>query len=252
MNNIIKTPTKSLLSVFISVLVFVTLLFLIAINSFKNGKFTCNKYILNTYLYVIITFNIIAILCLSLEHHKIQFQFTLMQFLGIFLITLGLIISLGFINPKYIVGKHFVWLLFILALGMIFYPMYNSFEEKSVVLSAILTTVMLTVFLSVVAFIKPELISFSLGPILLMILIAVIIMELSMLIIYRKDYTKIRGFYRGFSYFVIFLFMGFILFDTKMLQVRAKACVNADYIQESLHLFLDIFNIFVRVLGLSR
>ena len=27
---------------------------------------------------------------------------------------------------------------------------------------------------------------------------------------------------------------------------------NADYVNESLHLFLDIFNIFVRVLGLSR
>ena len=34
--------------------------------------------------------------------------------------------------------------------------------------------------------------------------------------------------------------MGFILYDTKMLQIRAKECVNADYIQESLNLFLDI------------
>lgn len=247
-----KTPTKSMISVFTSLLVLVVLLFLIAMNSFEKGKFTCNKYILNTYLYVILTFNIIAILCVSLEHHKIQFRFSLMQFLGLFLISLGLLISLNFINPKYIAGKHLVWLGFILALGMIFYPMYNSFQEKSVVLSAILTTVMLTLFLSVVAFIKPELISFSLGPILLMILIAVIIMELTMLVLYRKDYSKIRGFYRGFCYFVIFLFMGFILYDTKMLQIRAKACVNADYIQESLNLFLDIFNIFVRVLGLSR
>ena len=250
--NLIKTPTKSMLSVFTSILVLVVLLFLIAMNSFKKGKFTCNKYMLNTYLYVILTFNIIAILCLSLEHYNVKFQFSLMQLLGLFLISIGLIISLGFIDAKYIVGKHIVWLLFILALGMIFYPMYNSFQEKSVVLSAILTTVALTVVLSVIAFMKPELISFSLGPILLMILIAVIIMEVSMLIIYRKNYGKIRKFYRAFSYFVIFLFMGFILYDTKMLQVRAKACVNADYIQESLNLFLDIFNIFVRVLGLSR
>jgi FtsH-binding integral membrane protein len=252
MNNIIKTPTKSLISVFTSILVFVVLLFLIAINSFEKGQFTCNKYMLNTYLYVIITFNIIAILCLSLEHHKVSFQFSLMQFIGLFLISLGLIISLGFINSKYIVGKHIVWLLFVLALGMIFYPMYNSFKEKSVVVSAILTTVILTVLLSLVAFLRPDLISFSLGPILLVILIAVIIMELSMIIIYRKDYSKISKFYRAFCYFVILLFMGFILYDTKMLQIRAKECVNADYIQESLNLFLDIFNIFVRILGLGR
>ena len=122
MNNMLKTPTKSLISVFSSLLVSVVLLFLIATNSFEKGKFTCNKYILNTYLYVILTFNIIAILCLSLEHFKISFRFSLMQFLGLFLISLGLIISLAFINAKYVVGKHLVWLLFVLALGMIFYP----------------------------------------------------------------------------------------------------------------------------------
>ena len=34
---------------------------------------------------------------------------------------------------------------------------------------------------------------------------------------------------------------------------RAKACKdNADYISESLHLFLDIFNIFIRILSLNR
>ena len=33
-----------------------------------------------------------------------------------------------------------------------------------------------------------------------------------------------------------------------MLQIRAKECVKADYIQESLHLFLDIFNIFIALL----
>ena len=45
--------------------------------------------------------------------------------------------------------------------------------------------------------------------------------------------------------------MGFILYDTKRLQINAKACVKADYIKESLSLFLDIFNIFVRILGLN-
>ena len=38
-----------------------------------------------------------------------------------------------------------------------------------------------------------------------------------------------------------------------MLQIRAKQCKNdADYINESLHIFLDMFNIFVRLIGLGR
>jgi len=246
------TPTKSLISVFSSILILIVLLFSIGLNSFDKGKFTCNRYILNTYLYVILTFNIIALLCVSLEHKKVLFSYNLWQFIGLFLITIGLIIWLKFISAKYVVGKHFVWLAFVLSIGMLFYPMYSLFQDKSIILSAILTTVMLTFLLSVVAFIKPELISFSLGPILLLLLIGIIIMEISLLIIYRKDYSKVRNTFRIISYFVIFLFMGFILYDTKMLQIRAKACKNADYLDESLHLFLDIFNIFVRVLSLGR
>ena len=54
------------------------------------------------------------------------------------------------------------------------------------------------------------------------------------------------------TYFFIVVFMVFILYDTKRLQINAKECVKADYIKESLGLFLDIFNIFVRVLSLGR
>jgi FtsH-binding integral membrane protein len=243
---------RSLLSIFIAVLVLILLLFSIAFNSFKKGQFTCNKYIMNTYLYVILTFNIIALLCLVLEHNNISFLFSLWQFLGLFLIVMGILAFLIYLDPKYIVSKHLLWLLFIFGLGMIFYPMYNSFKDKNIVLSAALTTILLTLILSAIAFIKPEWISLSMGPILFFLLLAIIIMEITLLIVYRKDYSKVQNLFRATSYFVIFLFIGFILYDTKMLQIRAKECVKADYLNESLKLFLDIFNIFVRVLGLSR
>ena len=246
-----KNDTKSLLPIFGSSLIMVILLFFIAMNSFKNGKFTCNKYILNTYLYIILTINIIALLCLTLEHFNVMFRFNLWQLIGLFLVLIGIIFVLHTIDPKMVVLKHTIWLLLILALGLITYPMYVS-SEKQVVLSSMLTTIILTVFLSVVAFIKPDLISFSLGPILLLLLIGVIVFEIAMLIIYRKNYKNVKMLFRGISYFVIFLFMGFILYDTKMLQVRAKECVNADYLLESFNIFIDILNIFVRMLSLGR
>ena len=46
--------------------------------------------------------------------------------------------------------------------------------------------------------------------------------------------------------------MLFILYDTKRLQINAKNCVIADYISESVKLFLDIWNIFIRLLSLGR
>jgi FtsH-binding integral membrane protein len=250
--NIIKTPTKSFLALFSALLLLVFLSFSIALNSFEKQLFTCKRYILNTYLYIILTFNIMAILCLSLEHNNISFGINLWQFLGIFLVTIGLIIMLKFIDPTNVVFKHFVWLLLILALGLVFYPMFDSIKDKSIILSAAFTTILITLILSAIAFYNPELISFSWGPVLIFLLIAAIIMEVSLLIIYRKDYSKISNLFRISSYFVIFIFIGFILYDTKMLQVRAKACKKADYINESLHLFLDILNIFVRILSLGR
>jgi FtsH-binding integral membrane protein len=245
-----NTPTKSLLSVFGSLLVFVIVAFSIAINSFKDGKFTCNKYTLNTYLYIILTFNIIAIFCLILEHNNIQYKINLWQLVTIFLVTIALLISLHFITADNIVLKHFIWALFVLGIGFIFYPMYNSFADKSVVLSAAFTTILLTIGLSIIAYVKPEWINLSIGPILFILLVGGIIMELSLLVIYRKNYSKISNIFRATSYFFIAVFMGYILYDTKMLQIRAKKCVKADYIQESLHLFLDIMNIFVRMLAL--
>ena len=74
--------------------------------------------------------------------------------------------------------------------GLLVYPLYNSFTDKNVVLSAALTTILLTLVLSAIAFVKPEWISLSMGPILFFLLLAIIIMEITLLIVYRKNYAK--------------------------------------------------------------
>lgn len=243
---------RTLIRVFVALFIIVVIGFSIVLNSFEKGQFTCNKYILNTYLYVILTFNIIALYCLSLEHFDVEYSMNLFKLLGIFLITIGLLISLRFIDPKYVAFKHLIWFIFVLGISFIFYPMFHSFNDKTVIISAAFTTILLTIGLSIIAYVRPDLISLSLAPMLLILLIAGIIMEITLLVLYRNDYSKISNVFRAISYFFIAVFMGYILYDTKMLQIRAKECVKADYIQESLHLFLDIFNIFIRMLALGR
>jgi FtsH-binding integral membrane protein len=243
---------KVLLQLFGALLIFVCVVFSILNYAIKNRQFTCNRYILNTYLYIILTFNIMAIQLLLMEYNGIKFNPSLMLFIGIFILTLGSIVLLHKISPSKIILKHFVWLVFILFLGLIFYPMYTSFiDKKEMILSAILTTVVLFIGLSALAYLKPEYISLSWGPILLLLLIAGIIMELSLRFIMNKGNSRSKWF-RVMSYFFIIVFMVFILYDTKRLQINAKNCVIADYIKESLGLFLDVFNIFVRILSLGR
>ena len=246
--------TKSLMRVFTCLLLLILVLFGIANNSFEKGKFTCNKYILNTYLYVILTFNIIAIIVLGLEHLKISYYISVLGIIGLFLITIGMLLMIHLISPNNIVLKHCVWLMFVILISITFYPMFHSFKNKEIMVTTMLTTILLTVTLSMIAYWKPKMISFSLGPILFMLLLAGIIFEISFLLMFGSQYGRgnKRNLFRIMSYLFIIIFMGYILYDTKMLQIRAKECVTADYIKESLHLFLDIFNIFVRLLGLSR
>ena len=241
-----KARSLKTLKVFVCLLIMVFRVS-IAINSIKKGQFTCNKYTLNTYLYIILTFNIIALYCLSLEHFG-EYKLNLVM-LAVFLITIRCVDIIGFVDPRKIIFKHLsrclCWIKFILS-------DVSFFTDKTVIISAAFTTILLTVGLSIIAYVKPDWINLSVGPILFVLLLGGIIMEITLLIIYRKDYKKINNLFRFMCYFFIAVFMGYILYDTKMLQIRAKQCVKADYIQESLNLFLDIFNIFVRLLALGR
>ena len=246
-----KKVDQQLLKIFGFSLVFLALCFSIANNSFKDGKFTCNKYLLNTYLYIVLTFNIIILLTLGLEYANYELRLTLLGLFGLFLVSIACIFFMHSIDSESVVLKHSVWLVFVLIMGLIFYNMYIT-SDKGVVASAMFTTLCITVFLSVLAYLKPEWISLSLGPLLFLGLIAVIILEITLLFVFRNKLGQKSHIFRAISYFVIFLFMGYILYDTKRLQMNAKACVKADYIRESLKLFLDIFNIFVRLVGLNR
>jgi FtsH-binding integral membrane protein len=219
----------------------------------KNYQFTCSKYILNTYLYIVLSFIIIALALLTAEHNNVDYRLGIFEFIGGFLITIGLIAFLLQVDPKKIVLKHILWLLFILMIGAMFYPLYKNIYNNKTIIMAMITTITLVIVLSAFAYIRPDLISLSLGPVLLLLLITAIIMEILSLIFlrkYRMDPTS--KLYKGITYFIIILFMVYILYDTKMLQIRAKQCVSADYINESLNLFLDILNIFVRILALTR
>ena len=241
-----------LLQIFSALLVFVCLVFGIWNSAITDGQFVCNRYILNTYLYIILTLNLLALQVLIMEYNNVTFLPNLLLFFGIFILTLIAIVALHKISPKQIVIKHIVWLSFIILMGLLFYPMYGVYaHRKGYIAATMLTTILLFICLSAVAFMRPDLISLSWGPVLFALLLGVIVLEVLMLI-FNKGYTTSSKWYKLISYFVVGLFMVYILYDTKRLQINAKKCVIADYISESLKLFLDIWNIFVRLLSLGR
>ena len=223
----------------------------------SNLRFTCSRYILNTYLYVFLSFLIIALSLVSAEHHKFNYVPTTGLFFGLFLLSIGFLVLTMLVTPNSTsttIIKHILWLAFILMLTALFYPLYRSITDNKIIISAIVTTLTLVLLLSVFAFKRPDLISLTWGPILFTLLVTVIIFELVLFLFVPKLRLNNRSLLsKVMAYVVILLFIFYILYDTKMMTIRAKACKdNADYISESLHLFLDIFNIFIRIISLNR
>ena len=151
------------------------------------------------------------------------------------------------INPQNVLLKHMVWLLFIVYLGLIIYPSYIKTIEENTVIVTLLTTIAILIGFSVLAFLKPELISLSWGPILCFLLLGGIIGELCFYF-FSTD-KKVTGRSKTMSYFFIGLFVLFILYDTKKIQVNAKSCKEStvDYINESLGIVLDALNLFQNI-----
>lgn len=225
--------------------------------AFKGGKFTCNRYILNTYIYILLSLVIISVENILLEHNNVSLNTIFggfRGFLGILLflfISIGLLILVMSINPKKVITKHFTWLLLILVLGLCAYPSYLKTIKNNTVLVTLFSTIAILLIFTLVAFLKPEWISLSIGPILLFLLLGGIIAELCFIFFNGNKNSPYER--KGFAYFFIAIFILFILYDTKKLQVNAKNCKDntVDYINESLGIVLDALNLFQNIANVN-
>tara|TARA_B100000674_G_scaffold6241_1_gene4992 strand:+ start:1814 stop:2569 length:756 start_codon:yes stop_codon:yes gene_type:complete len=218
--------------------------------AFKGGKFTCNKYILNTYLYILLALVVISLENIMLDNKNVSIETIFGPFRGwvgvilLFVVSLGLLLTLMSVNPKNVVLKHILWLAFVLFLGILVYPSYVGTLENNTFVATLFSTIGILVFFTIIAFVKPNWIQLSWGPVLTFLILAGIITELCFYFFGKKENRRGRS--KGFAYFFIALFTIFILYDTKKIQIAAKMCKesNVDYINQSLGIVLDGINIF--------
>ena len=223
--------------------------------AFKKGFFTCQHYILNTYLYILMALVIISLLVLSLDIHQVDMSlFDLSKYMGrimslvvtLFLI-IGILIVTMSVNPRLVLLKHFCWLVFLGVVAFLAYPSYLKSKHNNTLRAVLLSLVAILVVFSVVVLIKPEFVSFSWGPVLFFLLVGVIISHLIfMFTTNKRTKTQNQKYITYSSYFIIVLFIFFIMYDTKKIIVGAKLCreKTADYINQSLGIVIDALNIF--------
>jgi len=219
-------------------------------SAFKGGRFTCNRYILNSYLYILLVLVLIILEVLYLDFNKVSVIDLFQNFKGLWgfilllILLIGVLIVLMMIPPKFVLLKHAVWVIFALLLGMLAYPSYMKSKKENTLMGVMFSLIAILIVFSAIAFIKPDWISLSWGPVLVFILIGMIIAQVVFYIMNRKNPNAKRP--KIFSYILIVLFIFFLLYDTKKIQVNAKNCktATADYINESLGVVLDILNLF--------
>tara|TARA_B100001758_G_C18400272_1_gene608555 strand:+ start:68 stop:763 length:696 start_codon:yes stop_codon:yes gene_type:complete len=218
-------------------------------NAYQNNTLTCNKYVMNTYLYIALSLLIVSTTVMILDKY-ISFSqfFNNYSYLALFISTIIFLISTMTISPERTIIKHLSWGFFILLIGISLYPAYKLGKITNMLYPTLITTILLVGFLTLVAFYNPNLISLSMGPVLITSLFIGILLNM---FIYLMGITQYHWYSNILSYIFIFIFCLLLLYDTKKLQINSKNCVVPDYINESIGIFLDIINLFSNILSVK-
>ena len=240
---------KLLASNLIIILCIVTIVF----NSldFKPLRFRCKNYILNSYVYLVLTIAIFMSILFTMNNIDISQK----TFLGIFIVAVFIMLVLtiyllSLSAKKHFLMKHILWLLWVICISYISYPMFK--EYNSIFYVAFLYVTLIMFFLTAIVFINPEIVKeHSWGMSLFIFLLILIIFELLERYLRYKGYLKDKKYNKMLVYVGIILFSGFVLYDTKVIIVNSKKCghlVDPDYINESIGVFLDFINLLSRVI----
>ena len=237
----------------------------IAFSAYKDGRLTCGRYVLNAYLYVILSLLIASIVATQLgalddvaadaaarprrrrnddEAGAAPLARSLYRgwaLLAVFALTIGALLLTMWIDPRRTVAKHAAWLVFVGLFGVMLHPIYAYTRARGVFAHTALTTLAVVVGLTGLAFWHPEWIRLSWGTGLLVALFAGIVLRLLMLLVRppqnpsREEdaaaataaFARWRSWDVLLSWAFVVLFSLLLLYDTKRLQVHAAACGSA-------------------------
>ena len=268
-NNIISS-SNVLLKLFSTITIAVITCILIGNYAFKNGMLTCNNYILNTYLYIILSILLIFMVVLVNDKFGIfnsllmwMYQGSMFKIVLIFLLLLsvliGLSIALVYVNPNNIVASNLIWASLILTLGIFLIPTIWFGRLTDVVGIAGMLTILITIVVGFLGYYYGnEIVTFDWDKYLnyaLIVLILVMIVGPLMI----TEPSTMYMFYMVVSIIGLIIFVLLLLSNHKQLKQNADKCIDGkvvpNYPVESFNIFIKMLNIFqdlISILGMSK
>lgn len=215
----------------------------------EKGMGTPILYIVQTYLYIIISLLIVALITQQLSQREINIDHRHM--IMSFLISIFSIFIMHLWSNDSIVMKHVFWVIFVVCMSVIMSPIVNLVSTARMNQNIIIVVITM-VLLSVIAYIDKDNMFPSMLKYLVLGLFIMILVELGDLFFFSQT-NAYQGRHKIYDIIVIMMFVFFVLADTQSLKVKALQCGHSaciDYPVESTKIFLDIINLFARVTSL--
>ncbi len=245
-------------------------LFYISNYSFDDNVPTCNNFVINIYLYLALSVCLIGLFAYlinyslfkktsnlykpledALIYKSLGGPYYLLSLLLTFVFVILISISQAFGNEN-IFYNHLIWLFFLFFIAYTLYPRFKSIYSYQFVDDAILITSVIFVAMTYFYYMFSDFFeqyNSAIGMGLLIGLIAIIIVELLHFLFFMSN--RSLSFMKFMSYIVIILFSMFVSYDTFEMVKREEQCTSLpNYPKLSVDFFLDLLNLFSRVLFL--
>jgi len=258
LNNIISS-NNALLKLFCTLIIIVVICILIGNYAFKNGSLTCDHYVLNTYLYIILAILLVFMVVLINDKYGIFNSFLLWMSQGsmiriiiiciiLLILLLGLSYALLKVNPNNIVASNTIWTLLILILGISLIPTIWFGRLENVVGIAGISTILISIGVGLLGYYYgDEIVTFDWDKYLNYALMALIgIIFIGMFIIENPE--TMFNFIFIISILILIIFILLLLSNHKKLKENSEKCIDGktvpNYPVESFNIFIKMLNIF--------
>jgi FtsH-binding integral membrane protein len=211
----------------------------IYLSAFKNGKQTCDRYFLNYFLYLLMSLTIYFYSSVHIKYEK----------KGLWLVSMMVLIGgiFAFYLIKNNIVKHLLWVAIIVSSGLLSRNLYKKVDEEDVK-NVLRKLIVILVICVIIASLYPQFLTQKLEYILIFALIGTMIAGLIDFVFYEKKYSSV------ISYIIVFIFSGFVMFDTKRVKEFSKTCVdgNTGYLDNVLDMFINLTGLFDTLLKLEE
>ena len=240
------------------IVVTLALMFLTKMSSFdEKGVPTCNRYVINTYLYLALSILFLGWAMIALPFSVSNNLFSMLLFM---ILSIVLVVYIALQNDyqttmEEVWWSHLSWLTFIVLISFatnkyLYHPVYSQHISSAMMMVALIFTLMSSFVYLMPQFFEKTYSQAMLG--LLLGLIVIMVLELLTVISFFFGYKKNTVFHYT-SYAVILIFSFFISYDTSRMFSFAQSCQHMpNYPKASVMFFLDIINLFQRIMMLQR